>query len=317
MLYVHLPKFHLHMLKINNVTKQYAEKLALDNVSFEVPEKSIFGLLGPNGAGKTSLIRIITRITAADEGEVYINGELLNSKHVEIVGYLPEERGLYKKMSIIDQAMYFAQLKGLSKKEAKTVTDHWFDKFDINSWRTKKVEDLSKGMQQKVQFILTVLHKPKLIILDEPFTGFDPINAELIRKEIIELRNGGATVVLSTHRMESVEKMCDHIALINNAKKVLDGKVKEIQQSYKENKFEAVTDSFDATAIQGFEVIETEPLEEGKQKTIFGVVGEENNPNNLLQQLLPKTKVHSFTEVIPSINDIFIGIVTPKEEATV
>lgn len=305
------------MLKINNVTKQYAEKLALDGVSFEVPERSIFGLLGPNGAGKTSLIRIITRITAADEGEVYINGELLSPKHVEIVGYLPEERGLYKKMPIIDQAMYFAQLKGLSKKEAKAAIDHWFDKFDINSWRTKKVEDLSKGMQQKVQFILTVLHKPKLIILDEPFTGFDPVNAELIRKEIIELRDNGATVILSTHRMESVEKMCDHIALINNSKKVVDGKLKDVQQSYKENKFETVTDGFDAQTIQGFTVVETEPLEDNRQKTIFGVVGEENNPNKLLQQLLPKTIVHSFTEVLPSINDIFISIVTPKEEATV
>lgn len=305
------------MLKINNVTKQYAEKLALDGVSFEVPERSIFGLLGPNGAGKTSLIRIITRITAADEGEVYINGELLNPKHVEIVGYLPEERGLYKKMPIFDQAMYFAQLKGMSKKEAKTAIDHWFDKFDINSWKTKTIEDLSKGMQQKVQFILTVLHKPKLIILDEPFTGFDPVNAELIRKEIIELRDNGATVILSTHRMESVEKMCDHIALINNSKKVLDGKLNDVQQSYKENKFETITGSFDAATVVGYSVVETEQLDDNRQKTIFGVESEENNSNKLLQQLLPKTTVHSFTEMLPSINDIFISIVTPKEEATV
>lgn len=305
------------MLKINNVTKQYAEKLALDGVSFEVPERSIFGLLGPNGAGKTSLIRIITRITGADEGDVYINGELLNPKHVEIVGYLPEERGLYKKMPIFDQAMYFAQLKGMSKKEAKTAINHWFDKFDINSWKTKTIEDLSKGMQQKVQFILTVLHKPKLIILDEPFTGFDPVNAELIRKEIIELRDNGATVILSTHRMESVEKMCDHIALINNSKKVLDGKLKDVQQSYKENKFETITDGFDAATVVGYSVVETEQLDDNRQKTIFGVEGEENNSNKLLQQLLPKTTVHSFTEMLPSINDIFISIVTPKEEATV
>jgi ABC-2 type transport system ATP-binding protein len=302
------------MLKIENVTKQYAEKLALDNVSFEVPERSIFGLLGPNGAGKTSLIRIITRITAADEGEVYINGELLNPKHVEIVGYLPEERGLYKKMAIIDQAMYFAQLKGLSKKEAKAAIDHWFDKFDINSWRTKKVEDLSKGMQQKVQFILTVLHQPKLIILDEPFTGFDPVNAELIRKEIIELRDKGATVILSTHRMESVEQMCDHIALINNSKKVLDGKLKEIKNNYKQNKYEVITDVFERSVVSGFTIAGTEQLEENKQKTVFEVVGENNNPNTLLQQLLQTTKVYAFNEVLPSINDIFIEIVTPSEE---
>ncbi len=302
------------MLKIESVTKQYAEKLALDNVSFEVPERSIFGLLGPNGAGKTSLIRIITRITAADEGRVYINGELLNPKHVEIVGYLPEERGLYKKMPIIDQAMYFAQLKGLSKKEAKTAIDYWFDKFDINSWRTKKVEDLSKGMQQKVQFILTVLHQPKLIILDEPFTGFDPVNAELIRKEIIELRDKGATVILSTHRMESVEQMCDHIALINNSQKVLDGKLKEIKNNYKQNKYEVITDVFESSVISGFTIAETEQLEENKQKTVFEVVGENNNPNTLLQQLLQATKVYAFNEVLPSINDIFIEIVTPAGE---
>lgn len=305
------------MLKINNVTKQYAQKLALDGVSFEVPEGSIFGLLGPNGAGKTSLIRIITRITAADEGEVYINGELLNPKHVEIIGYLPEERGLYKKMPIIDQAMYFAQLKGLSKSEAKAAIDYWFGKFEINSWRTKKIEDLSKGMQQKVQFILTVLHEPKLIILDEPFTGFDPVNAELIRKEIINLRDKGATVILSTHRMESVEQMCDHIALINNSQKVLDGKLKDVKQSYKQNMFETITDVFDASTIRGFTVSETAPYDEDKQRTVFSVDGEAASSNVLLQQLLPKTEVHSFKEVLPSINDIFISIVTPKEEATV
>lgn len=303
------------MLKIDNVTKQYAEKLALDGVSFEVPEKSIFGLLGPNGAGKTSLIRIITRITGADSGEVFINGEKLNPKHVEIIGYLPEERGLYKKMPIIEQAYYFAQLKGLSKKEAKATIDHWFDKFDINSWRNKKIEDLSKGMQQKVQFIITVLHNPKLIILDEPFTGFDPVNAELIRKEIIELRDKGATIILSTHRMESVEQMCDHIALIHNSNKVLDGKLKDIKHEYKLNRYEALTDVFDTQRIQGFEVVESQETGDGLQKTVFGVANGDSNPNSLLQQLLPITKVHGFNEVLPGINDIFIELVSPKEEA--
>lgn len=305
------------MLKIDNVTKQYAEKLALDGVSFDVPEKSIFGLLGPNGAGKTSLIRIITRITGADSGQILINGELLSSKHISQIGYLPEERGLYKKMPIGEQALYFAQLKGLSKKAAKEAIDYWFDKFDINSWRTKKVEDLSKGMQQKVQFVITVLHNPKLIILDEPFTGFDPVNAELIRNEIIELRQNGATIILSTHRMESVEQMCDHIALIHNAKKVLDGRLKDIKQSYKLNIYEAITDSFDANRVNGFTVQQTQTIDDNLQKTVFGVMNENALPNALLQQLLPLTTVHSFSEVLPTINDIFISIVNPKEEAAV
>lgn len=305
------------MLKIENVTKQYAEKLALDGVSFEVPDKSIFGLLGPNGAGKTSLIRIITRITGADNGQILLDGELLSNKHVTQIGYLPEERGLYKKMPIGEQALYFAQLKGMSRKAAKDAIDYWFDKFDINSWRTKKVEDLSKGMQQKVQFVITVLHNPKLIILDEPFTGFDPVNAELIRNEIINLRQKGATIILSTHRMESVEQMCDNIALINNSKKVLDGKLKEIKQSYKLNIFEAITDSFDTGRVHGFTVQKTQTIDDGLQKTVFGVMDENAQPNALLQQLLPLTKVHSFNEVLPTINDIFISIVNPKQEAAV
>lgn len=305
------------MLKIDNVTKQYAEKLALDGVSFDVPEQSIFGLLGPNGAGKTSLIRIITRITGADSGQILINGELLSSKHVSQIGYLPEERGLYKKMPIGEQALYFAQLKGLSRKAAKEAIDYWFDKFDINSWRTKKVEDLSKGMQQKVQFVITVLHNPKLIILDEPFTGFDPVNAELIRNEIIELRQKGATIILSTHRMESVEQMCDYIALINNSKKVLDGKLKDIKQSYKLNIYEAITDSFDANRVTGFTVQQIQTIDEGLQKTVFGLTNDNVQPNALLQQLLPLTTVHSFSEVLPTINDIFISIVNPKQEAAV
>lgn len=305
------------MVKIENVVKQYAKKLALDDVSFEIPGQSIFGLLGPNGAGKTSLIRIITGITGADSGTIYIDGERLGQKHVNIIGYLPEERGLYKKMPIYEQAMYFAQLKGLNRKEAKQAIDHWLKKFDIESWKDKKIDDLSKGMQQKIQFIITVLHKPKLIILDEPFTGFDPVNAELIKNEIIELRNNGATVVLSTHRMESVELMCDTIALINNSKKVLDGSLKDIKQNYKQNLFEAITDVFDADALQGFAVERIEKMSDGHQKTTFSIVGGGNTPNLLLQQLLPKTTVHSFNEILPTINDIFISIVKPTEEEVV
>lgn len=300
------------MLKIENVVKQYAEKLALNGVSFEVPTGSIFGLLGPNGAGKTSLIRIITGITGADSGRVYVNGEPLGPAHIGTIGYLPEERGLYKKMAIQEQAMYFARLKGLSRTEAKQAIDYWFDKFDINSWRTKKVEDLSKGMQQKVQFIITILHNPKLIILDEPFTGFDPVNAELVRKEIIELRSKGATIILSTHRMESVEQMCDNIALINNSQKVLDGRLQEIKQQYKKNLFETITDTFDPNTIAGYTVTSYETQPDGKQKTIFSVEGD-SNPNRLLQQLLPVTSVHSFNELLPSINDIFISLVSKNE----
>ncbi|MGV3598364.1 MAG: ABC transporter ATP-binding protein [Bacteroidota bacterium] len=300
------------MLKIENVVKQYAEKLALNGVSFEVPTGSIFGLLGPNGAGKTSLIRIITGITGADSGRVYVNGEPLGPAHIGTIGYLPEERGLYKKMAIQEQAMYFARLKGLSRTEAKQAIDYWFDKFDINSWRTKKVEDLSKGMQQKVQFIITILHNPKLIILDEPFTGFDPVNAELVRKEIIELRSKGATIILSTHRMESVEQMCDNIALINNSQKVLDGRLQEIKQQYKKNLFETITDTFDPNTIAGYTVTSYETQPDGKQKTIFSVEGD-SSPNRLLKQLLPVTSVHSFSELLPSINDIFISLVSKNE----
>lgn len=299
------------MLKIENVVKQYAEKLALDDVSFEVPSQSIFGLLGPNGAGKTSLIRIITNITGADKGNVYINGERLSAKHIPMIGYLPEERGLYKKMTIYDQAMYFARLKGLSRKEAKDAIDMWLQKLDMDSWRTKKVEDLSKGMQQKVQFVFTVLHKPKLIILDEPFTGFDPVNAEIIKNEIIELRRNGATVILSTHRMESVELLCDNIALINNAKKVLDGSLKEIKQRYKQNLFEAVTDSFDTTRLSGYAVEKQEDVGDGKIKLTLKPLSDDTSPNRLLQQLIGITVVHSFSELLPTINDIFISLVKP------
>src|SRR5690606_17798246 len=221
------------ILSIENVSKHYAQHVALDNVSVNVPTQSIFGLLGPNGAGKTTLIRIITQIIEADNGKIQVNGQPLATHHVYEIGYLPEERGLYKKMKVGEQLLYLAQLKGLDKKEAMERIKVWFKKFDIGDWWGKNIEDLSKGMQQKIQFIATVLHRPKLIILDEPFSGFDPINANLIKDEILELRENGSTIIFSTHRMESVEALCDHIALINKSQKILDGSKKEIKNRFR------------------------------------------------------------------------------------
>src|ERR1041385_8079457 len=227
----------MSILSVQNVTKRYSNHTALDNVSVEVPEQSVFGLLGPNGAGKTSLIRIINQITGPDEGHIFFSGKLLSPSHTEQIGYLPEERGLYRKMEVGEQAIYLARLKGLSKKEARRRVIYWFEKFDMGAWWKKKVEELSKGMQQKVQFIVTVLHEPRLLILDEPFSGFDPINAQLIKDEILRLREKGSTIIFSTHNMGSVEEMCDNIALINRSKKILEGSVKQIRETYKSNTF--------------------------------------------------------------------------------
>src|SRR4030095_5527237 len=226
------------ILNIQHVSKQYAAHRALDDVSIDVPKGSIYGLLGPNGAGKTSLIRIINQITAPDQGEVMFMGEKLRQKHIGMIGYLPEERGLYKKMEVGEQALYLAQLKGMKRSEAVLRLREWFEKFELQGWWRKKVEELSKGMQQKVQFIVTVLHEPDLLILDEPFTGFDPINTNLIRDELLELRKKGSTIILSTHRMESVEELCSHIALINLAKKVLEGEVKKIRKEFRSHMYE-------------------------------------------------------------------------------
>src|SRR6218665_1862481 len=225
------------MLQINHVSKRYSNHVALNDVSLSVPERSVFGVVGPNGAGKTSLIRIINQITGPDSGEVIFKGEKLQPGHVERIGYLPEERGLYKKMTVGDQVLYLARLKGLSKAEAKKRLMYWFEKFEMQGWWKKKIEELSKGMQQKVQFIVTVIHQPELLILDEPFSGFDPINAQLIKNESLELRKNGATVIFSTHNMGSVEELCDNIALINRSEKILDGSVKEIRKTYRTNTF--------------------------------------------------------------------------------
>lgn len=294
------------MLSVKNIVKQYAAHRALDNVSLEVEKGKIFGLLGPNGAGKTSLIRIITQITAPDSGEVLFNGQRLNSNHIAQIGYLPEERGLYKKMEIGEQVLYLAKLKGLSSAEATKRIKYWFEKLEMASWWNKKVEDLSKGMQQKVQFVATVLHQPELIILDEPFSGFDPVNADIIKNEILALNKQGATFIFSTHRMESVEELCDHIALIDRSKKILDGSVDEIKASYRNNTYWVEYEgNFDATKSKDiFEVLQTESV---KGKTLLKVqLQKDKNANQLLAKLLPEVTIHRLDEVIPTMNDIFI-----------
>ena len=293
------------ILEAINVHKAYANHVALDGVSLEIPEGSIFGLLGPNGAGKTSLIRIITQITGADEGEIRFRGERLNPSHIAQIGYLPEERGLYKKMKVGEQLRYLAQLRGLSRADATARIKQWLNRFDLKEWANKNVEDLSKGMQQKVQFIATVLHEPKLIILDEPFSGFDPINANLIKDEILELRQQGATIIFSTHRMESVEEMCDNIALINRSRKVLDGPIGMIRDQFRTNTYEVEGRGKLILVHPDFEVVEQKERENGhfyaRVQLHDGV-----RPNDLLRYLIGAVEVESFREKIPSINEIFI-----------
>ncbi len=299
----------MNILSAKNIVKRYASHTALDDVTLEIPTQSIFGLLGPNGAGKTSLIRIINQITGPDSGEIYFEGEKLTQKHIEQIGYLPEERGLYKKMEVGEQALYLAQLKGMSKAEAKSKLKYWFEKFEIDAWWNKKVEELSKGMQQKVQFIVTVLHEPKLLILDEPFSGFDPINANLIKNEILHLKKQGSTILFSTHNMGSVEELCDNIALINKSKKILDGSVKEIRKQFKSNIFEIEFSG----SMMGFtnslwtygKLIE-HTAEDGNCKALVQLAGGAKS-NQLLQAVMPVAEIHSFREIVPSMNDIFIA----------
>lgn len=293
------------ILSANHIHKSYTNHVALHDVSIEIPEQSIFGLLGPNGAGKTTLIRILTQIVQADTGEVYFNGEKLQAKHIFDMGYLPEERGLYKKMKVGEQLLYFAELKGLNTREAKQKLKYWIDKFEIQNWLGKKVEELSKGMQQKVQFIATVLHEPKLIILDEPFSGFDPINAQLLVEEISLLKKNGASIIFSTHRMDSVEQLCDHIALINKSNVVLDGAVNEVKNKYKQNKFSVVHKQAFKSVPQSFELIESHPMAEDVNETIIKL-HENTHSNKALLEFLQNNEVISFNEVIPSMEDIFI-----------
>lgn len=293
------------MLSVKNIVKQYATHRALNDVSLEVEKGKIFGLLGPNGAGKTSLIRIITQITAPDSGEVFFNGERLNANHISQIGYLPEERGLYKKMEIGEQVLYLSKLKGLNSAEATKRIKYWFEKLEMKDWWSKKVEDLSKGMQQKVQFVATILHQPELIILDEPFSGFDPVNADIIKNEILELNKNGATFIFSTHRMESVEELCDNIALINKSKKILDGAVDEIKNTYRNNAYWIEYEGDYETASNDiYEVLQTEKV---KNHTLVKLQLKPNRvANEALLQLLPHVNIHRLDEVIPTMNDIFI-----------
>lgn len=297
----------MDILRIEGITKNYSQHRALTNISLNIPEQSIYGLLGPNGAGKTTLIRIINQIINCDEGEVFIAGEKLKPDHIEVIGYLPEERGLYKQMKVGEQLMYFAQLKGLSQKDSKQRIKAWLTKFEILDWWDKKLEDLSKGMAQKIQFISTVLHDPKLIILDEPFTGFDPINANLIKNEILDLRKNGATVLFSTHRMESVEELCDHIALIDNSEKIIEGTTKEIKTKFKTNSYNLEYEG-SLAASSNFEILSTNDAEDGLTKSVIQLTNG-LSINELLTQLMQSVQIAGFTENIPTMNDIFIELV--------
>ena len=303
----------VNLIEINNVSKTYGDYKALNNISIKVPRQSIYGLLGPNGAGKTTLIRMLNQITAPDEGEIIFNGEKLNRDHISDIGYLPEERGLYKAMKVGEQAIYLAQLKGVSKKEAEKRLKQWFHKFGITDWWNKKVEELSKGMQQKIQFIVTVIHNPQLLIFDEPFSGFDPINVNLLKKEILELRDKGATIIFSTHNMASVEELCDNIMLINKGEKILEGSVYQVKQDFKDNNFEVVlrqqtTDNgqHPLNLPEGFSIISEKNNINGE--TTFIISADKNiNPNILINHLTELGTIVSYRELLPSINDIFIN----------
>jgi ABC-2 type transport system ATP-binding protein len=293
------------MLTVKDVTKRYSNQLAVNKLSFTINTGTIFGLLGPNGAGKSSLLRMITGITQPDEGQIFINNQPFdNNKHNAIIGYMPEEKGLYKKMKVFEQVEYLGLLKGMGKKELHESINHWFKKLDISSWANKKTEDLSKGMHQKLQFIITVLHKPSLLILDEPFSGLDPVNAELIKQEIYNLAKDGATIIFSTHRMEQVEEICDNIVLINKGENILEGNVNDIKQQYKQNELEVTTNNFTPNTYNTFELHST-----NKNKLILKLKQGFTN-NNVLQELINNNiHIEGFTEKLPSLNDIFIRLV--------
>ncbi|MEZ5083201.1 MAG: ATP-binding cassette domain-containing protein [Bacteroidales bacterium] len=297
-----------YLLSVQHISKQYANHKALDNVDIQVPAQGIFGLLGPNGAGKTTLIRIINQIIAPDSGTVLFNDQPLASNHISRIGYLPEERGLYKKMKVGEQSLYLAQLKGMTKHDAVSKLKFWFEKFEISGWWNRKVEELSKGMQQKVQFIVTVLHEPELLIFDEPFSGFDPINVNLLKDEILNLRKNGATIIFSTHNMASVEELCDDIALIDNSKKILDGNVFKIKENNKDHIFEIGYKNpnlpLEKILDGGFELL-TNKAQNGHFIARIKLA-EKHNQNRLLEKLIPHAEILSFIELLPSMNDIFI-----------
>ena len=302
------------ILEVDKVVKQYGNYTALNEVSLTVPKGSIYGLLGPNGAGKTSLIRIINQITLPDSGRIILDGEPLHPKHVQYIGYLPEERGLYKSMKVGEQCLYLAQMKGLSKAEAKKQLEYWFDRLDIQGWWSKKIEELSKGMAQKIQFVVTVLHKPKLLIFDEPFSGFDPVNANLIKDEILALKEQGSTIIFSTHRMESVEELCDHIALIHKSNKLIEGRLDDVKKQYRTNSFEVgiLTSNVEGLMYdltQKFTVGQTNFKSLNDDLKLEIQLGNATS-NELLHILTQRGQVTHFVEKIPSVNDIFIKTVS-------
>lgn len=299
------------MLKAEHITKTYnaGKKIALDDFSIHVPKGSIYGLLGPNGAGKTSFIRIINQITQADSGDVFINGEKLNATHIRDIGYMPEERGLYKNMTVGDQILYFGELKGMTKNDALNEAKKWFEKLNIDQWWKKKLSELSKGMAQKIQFVVTVLHRPHLLILDEPFSGFDPVNANLIKDQIIELKNNGTTIILSTHRMESVEEMCDYVALIDNSKKIIDGRVFDVREKFKKNIFGITLSEVSESQFDLFKnKYEIFNFSNENQLVSFDLKNN-SDQNNIIMDLVSVGKVRSFDEKIPSMNEVFINAV--------
>ena len=300
------------MLQATNISKTYnaGKKTALQDFSIEVPKGTIYGLLGPNGAGKTSFIRIINQITQADTGEIFINGEKLNPNHIKDIGYMPEERGLYKNMTVGDQLLYFGELKGMSKNHALQQAKYWFDQLEIDHWWNKKLSELSKGMAQKIQFVVTVLHQPKLLILDEPFSDFDPVNANLVKDQILKLKEQGTTIILSTHRMESVEEMCDSVALINNSKKILDGKIFEVREKFKQNLYKIVLSDFN---MEEFEKINHQYQFQNiidKHGLMSFDLSYKEDQNLLLNDLMKAGKIRSFDEKIPSMNEVFITAVS-------
>jgi len=302
------------ILEVNKVVKKYGDYTALNEVSLTVPKGSIYGLLGPNGAGKTSLIRIINQITLPDSGEIILDGEKLNPKHIQHIGYLPEERGLYKSMKVGEQCLYLAQMKGLSKSEAKIQLDYWFDRLGIQGWWNKKIQELSKGMAQKIQFVVCVLHKPKLLIFDEPFSGFDPVNANIIKDEILALQEQGSTIIFSTHRMESVEELCDHIALIHQSNKLIEGRLDDVKKQFRSNSFEVgiLTDNVEGLMLA---ITQNYTIQPTNFKSLNNELKLEINlgnslPNELLNILTSRGQVTHFVEKIPSVNDIFIQTVS-------
>lgn len=294
----------MNVIELENVVKKYENHIAVNGVSFSIPKGKVFGLLGPNGAGKTSIIRIITAITRSDTGIVRFNGEVLNQSHPDQIGYMPEERGLYKKMKVGEQIMYLARLKGLTKEKATERLNYWMDRFDISSWKNKKIEELSKGMQQKIQFISTIIHEPELLILDEPFSGLDPVNANLIREEIDELNRNGTTILFSTHRMEQVEQICEEIVLINKGQNVLNGRVQDIKEQFKEHLYQI---EYVGTLPVLPETVECVESSEGK---LVVQLKHAEDGNALLEQLIQQgVSIRSFHEILPTLNEIFIKIV--------